>query len=68
MFIGRFVTGFVAAIPATIAFGNFDDTHDWEVRIWIVYFYTLCGSVGLVLGPVYAAYVVDTTSWYVIKQ
>lgn len=63
VFFGRFITGFVAAIPATLAFGNFDDTHDWEVRIWIVYFYTLFGNMGLVLGPIYSAYVVDTIGW-----
>lgn len=63
VFFGRFITGFVAAIPATMAFGNFSDTHDWEVRIWIVYFYTLLGNCGLVVGPIYAAYIVETIGW-----
>lgn len=63
VFFGRFISGFVAAIPATIAFGNFSDTHDWEVRIWIVYFYTLLGNCGLVVGPIYASYVVETIGW-----
>jgi hypothetical protein len=54
VFFGRFITGFIAAIPATIAFRNFNDTHDWEVRIWVVYFYTLFGYLGLVLGPIYS--------------
>lgn len=63
VFFGRFITGFVAAIPATMAFGNFSDTHDWEVRIWIVYFYTLLGNCGLVIGPIYSAYIVESVSW-----
>lgn len=46
-----------------MAFGNFSDTHDDHVRIWIVYFYNLSGNLGLVTGPIYAAYIVETIGW-----
>jgi len=63
VYIGRFVAGFVAAVPATMAFGNFTDTHDDQVRVWIVYFYTFTGNLGLVVGPIYGAYIVENLGW-----
>ncbi|KAM0795126.1 major facilitator superfamily domain-containing protein [Usnea florida] len=60
---GRFVTGFASAIPATVAFGSFEDLYDSETRIWIVYIYTLTGNMGLVLGPIYSAYVTAYAGW-----
>ena len=63
VFFGRFITGFASAIPATVAFGNFEDMHDSETRIWIVYLYTTCGNGGLVLGPIYAAFIAQAIGW-----
>ena len=62
---GRFITGAASAIPATVAFGSFDDMFKSETRIWIVYIYTLFGNCGLVLGPIYSAYVSTYAGWYV---
>jgi len=63
VFFGRFITGFMSAIPATVAFGSFNDMHDAETRIWIVYLYTTMGNAGLVLGPIYAAYIAKALGW-----
>lgn len=63
IFVGRFLQGVCAAIPATVAFGNFSDLFDAEVRIWVVFAYTLFGMSGLALGPVYATYVSATIGW-----
>ena len=60
---GRFITGAASAIPATVAFGSFEDLHSSETRIWIVYIYTLAGNCGLVLGPIYSAYVSTYAGW-----
>lgn len=60
---GRFITGAASAIPATVAFGSFEDMHSSETRIWIVYIYTLAGNCGLVLGPIYSAYVSTYLGW-----
>lgn len=60
---GRFFTGFASAIPATVAFGSFEDLYESETRIWIVYIYTLAGNMGLVLGPIYSAYVTTYAGW-----
>ncbi|SMR55103.1 unnamed protein product [Zymoseptoria tritici ST99CH_1A5] len=63
IYIGRFFQGVAAAIPATVAFGNFEDMFDAEKRIWVVYLYTLAGMIGLVLGPIYSSYVLARTNW-----
>lgn len=63
IYIGRFFQGVAAAIPATVAFGNFEDMFDAEKRIWVVYLYTLSGMIGLVMGPIYSSYVLARTSW-----
>lgn len=60
---GRFITGAVSAIPATVAFGTFDDMFDSQSRIWIVYLYTMSGINGLVVGPIYSAYVSYYAGW-----
>lgn len=61
--VGRFLTGFASAIPATVAFGSFEDLYDSETRIWIIYIYTLLGNMGLVLGPIYSSYVTAYAGW-----
>ena len=60
---GRFWTGFASAIPATVAFGSFEDLYGIETRIWVIYIYTLAGNTGLVLGPIYSAYVTTYAGW-----
>ena len=57
------MTGLAAAIPATVAYGSLEDLYDSETRIWMVYVYTLAGNMGLVLGPIYSAYVTTYAGW-----
>ncbi|KAG5753334.1 hypothetical protein H9Q70_004003 [Fusarium xylarioides] len=45
VYFGRFFQGVAAAIPATVAFGNFDDMYNAEHRIWVVYVYTILEDV-----------------------
>lgn len=63
VYFGRFFQGVAAAIPATVAFGNFEDMFEAQERIWVVYGYTLFGFIGLSLGPVYSAYVTEVCGW-----
>lgn len=63
VYVGRFLQGAGAAIPATVAFGNFEDMFTARARIWVVYGYTHAGFVGLALGPVYGAYVTAVCGW-----
>lgn len=61
--VGRLVQGVAAAIPATVAFGNFDDMYNAENRIWVVYIYTVTGMIGLALGPIYSTYITARLGW-----
>ena len=63
VFIGRFFQGVAAAIPATVTFGNVSDLFDAEVRIWIVYAYTIFGMAGLALGPIHSSYMTAIVNW-----
>lgn len=65
VYIGRFFQGVAAAIPATVAFGSFNDMFGAAHRVWVVYCYTLSGMIGLVLGPIFSSYVTSTIGWYV---
>ena len=63
VYFGRFLQGIGAAIPATVAFGNFEDMYDADHRIWVVYAYTFWGISGLAIGPIYAAYITHYCGW-----
>ncbi|MGG6494696.1 UNVERIFIED_CONTAM: MFS transporter, partial [Bacteroidetes bacterium 56_B9] len=63
VYIGRWFQGVAAAIPATVAFGNFQDMVDARARISVVFLYTWAGFVGLAMGPVYSAYVTERCGW-----
>lgn len=63
VYFGRFFQGVAAAIPATVAFGNFEDMFDAHTRIWVVYGYTVAGFVGLSMGPIYSAYITERCGW-----
>lgn len=65
VYVGRFFQGVAASIPATVAFGNFNDMFDAHARIWVVYLYTVTGTMGLAVGPIYATYVTAFLGWYV---
>ena len=61
--IGRLLQGIAASIPATVAFGNFNDMFKADTRVWVVYGYTLSGMGGLALGPIYSSYVTYLLGW-----
>ena len=63
VYFGRFFQGIAAAIPATVAFGNFEDMFDAQTRIWVVYGYTVSGFIGLSMGPIYSAYITEKYGW-----
>jgi MFS family permease len=63
VYIGRFLQGVAAAIPATVAFGNFADLFTAHQRIWVVFGYTVSGFIGIALGPIYASYVAARLGW-----
>ncbi|CAD0029926.1 unnamed protein product, partial [Aureobasidium pullulans] len=63
VYFGRFFQGLAAAVPACVAFGSIEDMWAAQIRIWVVYWYTVSGFVGLVLGPIYSSYITQVYGW-----
>lgn len=66
VYFGRFFQGLGAAVPACVAFGSIEDMWAAQIRIWVVYWYTVSGFVGLVLGPIYSSYITQVYGWRVV--
>lgn len=65
VFVGRFVTGVVAAVPAVITRRCIDDLfRGGESRMWAFSAWALVTNLGVALGPVYAGYVTASMNWY----
>ena len=63
--VGRFATGFLSAIPATVLAGSIEDMFNSGPRIWMVYVWSVAGNLGFCIGPIVGAYVTAEIDWYV---
>jgi MFS family permease len=66
VFIFRFITGFLSAIPTMVVAGSIEDIFDEERRTWIVYLWATVSNVGLVVGSVMATYISYSIGWLVV--
>jgi MFS family permease len=66
VYFGRFLQGIAAAVPACVAYGSIEDMWGAQIRIWVVYYYTVSGFIGLVLGPIYSSYITHYYGWRVV--
>jgi len=60
VFVGRFVTGALSAVPTVVVAGSIEDMFDTKARIWIVFAWEVAGTLGLMIGPIMGAYVIGT--------
>lgn len=63
VFLGRFVTGIMSAVPSVIVEGSIEDMFDFRMRVWIVWGWACATTTGLVLGPIYGSYVAEMLGW-----
>ena len=61
--IGRFVTGFASAVPSVVIAGSVEDVFNEKQRVWIVVLWNAGTTVGLTMGPIYAAYIIAALGW-----
>ena len=61
VFIGRFITGIVSAVPSSVVVGSVEDMWNVEDRIFLVYILQGVSIVALALGPIMGAYLVDSS-------
>lgn len=54
--VGRFLSGFVSALPSTVACGSLEDIWDARARIWALSIYIIFAVMSLGVGPPVATY------------
>ena len=65
--IGRFITGFLSAIPTVVVAGSIVDLFNAKDRIWLVFLWTLVSNMGLIIGPIMSTYVTVALGWLVVS-
>ncbi|KAL8721857.1 MAG: hypothetical protein Q9225_001534 [Loekoesia sp. 1 TL-2023] len=60
IYIGRFLSGTLSAVPVVVAAGSIQDIWESNDRIWVIFAWEAMGLIGLAVGPIMATYV--TTS------
>ena len=66
VFVGRFVTGFVSAVPRMTVISSIEDLIDEGSeggRSWAFWISSLTQNIGLVTGPIYASQVAGALNW-----
>jgi MFS family permease len=61
--VGRFVTGAASAVPSVVIAGSVEDVFNEKQRVWIVVLWNAGTTVGLALGPIYAASIIAAFGW-----
>ena len=63
VFIGRFVTGLLSAIPSIVVAGSIEDLFRMETRVWLVFACFTTANLGLVVGSILGSYVSGSIGW-----
>ncbi|KAE8363726.1 major facilitator superfamily domain-containing protein [Aspergillus caelatus] len=61
--IGRFISGFLSAIPAVIAAGSIEDLFNARDRIWMMSIWTVVWNIGSIIGPIFGTGIVSVLDW-----
>ncbi|KAH7413516.1 MFS multidrug transporter [Cadophora sp. MPI-SDFR-AT-0126] len=61
--VGRFVSGFVSAVPSIIVSGSLEDMFNMKNRVWMMYAWACATTGGLLLGPIYGSYIATALGW-----
>ncbi|XMA10266.1 hypothetical protein WAI453_003057 [Rhynchosporium graminicola] len=61
--IGRFIAGFVSAVPSIIVSGSLEDMFNMKHRVWTMYAWACATTGGLLVGPIYGSYIAATLGW-----
>lgn len=61
--IGRFVTGFLSAIPTVVVAGSIEDMFNAKDRIWLIFLWAMVSNMGLITGPIMSTYITALLGW-----
>jgi MFS family permease len=64
--VGRFLSGFLSAIPTNVVAGSIEDMFNAKDRIWFLSLWMMLAPWGLALGPIYSTYIIYALNWYVL--
>ncbi|CZR53513.1 related to MFS multidrug transporter [Phialocephala subalpina] len=62
-FVGRFIAGFMSAVPSIIVSGSIEDMFNMQQRVWMMFLWACATTSGLLLGPVYGTYISHSLGW-----
>lgn len=63
--VGRFLSGFLSAVPTVVGSGSIEDMWDVRARIWAIDLWIKGSIVGIALGPCMATYIgTSFLGWY----
>lgn len=62
-FAGRFITGVASAVPSVVIAGSVEDLFNTRERVWVVVLWNAATTIALCLGPIYAAYIIESYGW-----
>lgn len=63
VFIGRFATGVLSAVPNIVAIGSFEDIFEGDRRTWIIFAWETAAKLGLSVGVIFGTYVATGLGW-----
>jgi MFS family permease len=61
--VGRFISGFLSAIPTTVVIGSIEDMFNARDRVWMICIWAVTGNLGLIVGPIMSIYIVADLDW-----
>jgi MFS family permease len=61
--VGRFVSGFLSAIPTIVVIGSIEDMFNARDRVWMVCIWAVTSNLGLIVGPILSIYIVADLGW-----
>ncbi|KAA8568447.1 hypothetical protein EYC84_007479 [Monilinia fructicola] len=62
-YIGRFIMGATASVPATVIVGSLEDMWEPATQGHAIYAWVLSAGLGVALGPIYGTYIISVLGW-----
>ncbi|KAL4877939.1 major facilitator superfamily domain-containing protein [Aspergillus karnatakaensis] len=61
--VGRFLSGFLSAMPTIVVAGSIEDMFNSKSRVWLIFLWALVANTGLVIGPIMSIYIISSLDW-----
>lgn len=58
--VGRFLSGFLSAMPTIVVAGSIEDMFNSKSRVWLIFLWAFVANTGLVIGPIMSIYITSS--------